>query len=396
MTTVQHGPGEAAHRLEDGRTSSPAGRGEVLRGAGRAQQYRERPPDDPGQDRPDPDHGGGDPGPLDRAPAGARPAFLPEVLTPPAPATWGRKARLRRLSGGLVKPAPSAAELAHRAAVTAIRQATWTRAVNAVVVGAKGGTGRTMATVILAGVLAEIRGGFVAAVEATEAAGTLNARTEGNPARGLGELLARGAEISTAGQLGGYTAPQTSHADVIATVADRGELHGADVLAVRRVLDTHYRITITDTGVNPHHEAHRAAVASADAAVVPCLVSLDALTALEATLATLGPLAGSPPRVVAVLGHDGGPEDPQVVAAVRDRLDHLALTGVLTAAVEVPFDPAIRRGGPITLDALTVASRRAWTQAAAALIGALNTAPTDTAPDLDLLTTGPASIRSTP
>jgi MinD-like ATPase involved in chromosome partitioning or flagellar assembly len=335
-------------------------------------------------------------GPGGPPPAGAPQTLAPEVLAPPAPAAWGRKAKLHRLTGGLVKPIPSAAELAHRAAVTAIRQATWTRAVNAVVAGGKGGTGRTVATMILAGTLAEIRGGFVAAVEATEAAGTLNARSEGKPTRGLGELLARADQISTAGQLGGYTAPQTSHADVIATVAERGELRGSDVLAVRRLLDSYYRITITDTGTNPHHAARRAAVASADAAVLPCLVSLDALTALESTLATLGPLAGSPdspPRVVAVLGHDGGPEDPQVAAAVRGRLDHLVATGAVSAVVEVPFDPAIRRGGPITLDDLSLASRRAWTQASAALIGALNAAPTD---DLDLGTRGPASIRSTP
>lgn len=379
----------------------------MLRGAGRAQHYREPPPVAPPP---------ADPGPSDRSPAAAhrapdvaRQLLTPEVLIPPAPATWGRKAKLHRLTGGLVKPAPSAAELAHRAAVTAIRQATWTRAVNAVVAGSKGGTGRTVTTVILAGILAEIRGGFVAAVEATEAAGTLNARTEGDPHRGLAELLARADQIATAGQLGGYTAPQTSHADVIATVSPRGELRGADVLALRRVLDTHYRITITDTGTNPHHEARHTAVATADAAVVPCLVCLDALAGLEATVGELAGLGGGFPtsgsRVVAVLGHDGGPEDPRVAAAVRERLDHLVATGALGAVVEVPFDPAIRRGGPITLDALTVASRHAWTQAAAALIAALNTAPTDIDLIADLagapapvrsIAPGPAPIRSTP
>jgi len=45
--------------------------------------------------------------------------------------------------------------------------------------------------------------------------------------------------------------------------------------------------------------------------------------------------------------------------------------------VEVPYDPAIRLGGQIALAALSEKSTRAWTAAAAAIVTALGSAPTD-------------------
>jgi len=208
----------------------------------------------------------------------------------------------------------------------------------------------------------------------------LNRRAEGDPRRGLAELLARASDVRSAGHLGGYTAPQTSHADVIGSVGTRAVLTAADVMEVRQVLDTYYRITVTDTGNNPGHEAYLAALRTADAAVLPCLVSIDALAGLEEVLAVMraegGPV-GAPDgllsRVVVVLSHDGGPEDPAIAAALRARLDELGVAAV----VEVPFDPAIRLGGEITLSALSEQSTRAWTAVAAAVVTSLEYAPTD-------------------
>lgn len=74
-----------------------------------------------------------------------------------------------------------------------------------------------------------------------------------------------------------------------------------------------------------------------------------------------------------VLGHDGGPEDSHIAAELRARLEELGVAAV----VEVPFDPAIRLGGSITLASLSERSTRAWTAAAAAVVEALRTARTD-------------------
>ncbi len=329
---------------------------------------------------------------LHEAPAAApadptqpRPAPQTPVSVAPAtgtrPAQWGWRGRLSRGTAGLVKLAPEPAELAHREALTTIRRATWTRAVNVIVTNPKGGSGKTPTALILAGILGHVRGGYVAVWEAAESVGTLNQRAEGDPDRGLAELLAGVGDVRSAGTLGGYTAPQTSHADVIGSVGGRAVLTAADVLAARQVLDTYYRVTITDTGNNPGHEAYQAALRTADAAVLPCLVSIDALAGLEEALAVMrvagGQVAapdGLVSRVVVVLGHDGGPEDSHIAAGLRARLEELGVAAV----VEVPFDPAIRLGGSITLASLSEKSTRAWTAAAAAVVEALRTARTDT------------------
>ena len=292
------------------------------------------------------------------------------------PAQWGWRARVRKSTAGLVRLAPDEAELADRRAITTIRQATWTRSVNVLVTNPKGGTGKTPTALILAGILGQVRGGYVVAWEAAESLGSLTRRAEGDPVRGLAELLGGVQRIRSAGNLGGYTAPQTSHADVIGSIEEREVLTAADVVAVRQILDTYYRMTVTDTGNNPGHEAYRAALRTADAAVLPCLVSIDALAGVEEALKVIR-AAGQDwtdlaSRVVIVLGHDGGPEDSDIAAALRQRLSELGVAAV----VEVPFDPAIRLGGEITLSALSTASMRAWTAVAAAVVTSLRTAPT--------------------
>lgn len=179
------------------------------------------------------------------APWGAPPAPVTVNLIP-ARADWGWRGVVTRTK--VVKLAPSKAELAHLQAIATISAATWTRSVNAVVTNPKGGVGKTPTTLIVAGILAALRGGSVAALEAAEAAGTLTARSEGAPQRGLGELVDAIGGIHTAGNLSGYGSPQKSYAHVFGTVGTRRPLGGDDVLNVRRVLDTYYRITVTDTG----------------------------------------------------------------------------------------------------------------------------------------------------
>ncbi|PPK98186.1 MinD-like ATPase involved in chromosome partitioning or flagellar assembly [Kineococcus xinjiangensis] len=308
-------------------------------------------------------------------------ATVAATLRDPAPpARWGWRGRLVRGSGGLLKLRPTPEEQAHRDAITTIRQATWRRAVNVLVANPKGGVGKTPTSLVLAGVLGHVRGGSVGVWEAAESAGTLSRRAEGQPVQGLAELLRGAAGIRSAGHLGGYAAPQTSHADVIGSIGSRPVLTAADVVTTRRVLDTYYRITVTDTGNNPGHEAFLAALHTADALVLPCLVSIDALAGAEEALEVVrgagGRVSGEgglASRAVVVLGHDGGPEDERVSAALRQRLDELGVHAV----VEVPFDPVVRRGGEISLAGLSEESTRAWTAVAAAVVGALRSAPTD-------------------
>ncbi|MES1212372.1 MAG: hypothetical protein ABUT11_02375, partial [Leifsonia sp.] len=150
-----------------------------------------------------------------------------------------------------VKIAPSAKEAEARAQAEqlrldeeTIRQATWTRAVSIMVANPKGGTGKTPVSLLLGGTLAAVRGGSVAIMEVADDPGALTFRAEGRPALGIGELVRDAADITSAGQLAGYTAPQTSFASVIGTVGRRPQLTGDDVTAVAEVLDSYYAVRV--------------------------------------------------------------------------------------------------------------------------------------------------------
>ena len=91
-----------------------------------------------------------------------------------------------------------------------VRQATWTRAVGILVANPKGGVGKTPVALLLGGILAAVRGGSVCVMEVSDDPGALTFRSEGAPTRGLGELVRDASMITSAGQLAGYTAPQTS------------------------------------------------------------------------------------------------------------------------------------------------------------------------------------------
>ena len=278
---------------------------------------------------------------------------------------------------GVVKAAPSAEQVADTENERVIRQATWTRAVNVIVANRKGSSLKTPATILLAGALADIRGGYVVAWEASESPGDLAERAEGTPPRGLTELLAAAELVTSAGNLAGYTAPQTSHAAVIGTVSARAALGPEDVLTARRLIDAYYHISIADTANNELGETFLAALDTADAALVPCTLNLQSIRGAQRAVQTIAGrtaphVRGLRSRTVVVVSHDGGPEDPQLAASV---VDGLRSTLGVQAVIEVPFDPAIRRDGEITYADLSPASRLAWRRIGRCVVDALQDAP---------------------
>ncbi|PFG45038.1 MinD-like ATPase involved in chromosome partitioning or flagellar assembly [Georgenia soli] len=276
-------------------------------------------------------------------------------------AQWG----WRKLLG--LRPGP--VEQAHLDAERVIRQATWRRAVNVLVANKTGGVGKTTASLVLAGVLGRVRGGSVAAFEVADATGALEKRGEGTPVRGLGELVQTAGRVASSGELAGYAAPQTSLAHVIGSVADRPVLTGEDVRAVRTVLDRYYRVTVADSGNNPHSEAFTAAVGTADVLVIPTLLSsvsvLDALDVLE-NVSRMGEHGRKlAETAVVVINHDGRPEDKDTAQRARRQLVRVQEQSPGVSLVEVPFDGHVSKGGEITLASLSANSGRAWTQVAA-------------------------------
>ncbi|MCK6210567.1 ParA family protein [Georgenia sp. EYE_87] len=306
-------------------------------------------------------------------PEASRAGLIPPGSGMKPVASWGWRGAVVRATGGIVRVRPGAAELAHLAAERTIRQATWSRAVNVLVANKSGGVGKTVTSVVLAGVLAAARGGSVAAFEVSDASGALSKRAEGAPVRGLGELIERLHAIESAGELGGYTMPQTSHADLIGSVRDRPVLTAEDVLAVRTVLDRYYRVTVADSGNNPHSDAFCAAVSTADVLLLPVQVSavpfldmVDVLTAVRA-MGEHGRHLSAKPLIV--VNDDGRPKPADASHRVRRELERLAREGA--TVLEVPFDPHLAEGGEITLASLSDRSLRAWTRVGSAVIAQL-------------------------
>ncbi|WP_445442750.1 MinD/ParA family ATP-binding protein [Clavibacter sp. km1a] len=293
----------------------------------------------------------------------------------PVVARTGFRGFVNSVTGGVFKIGPGPEEAAANAEVArregderVIRQATWSRAVSVLVANRKGGVGKTPTSLILGGVLGSIRGGSVAVVEVTDDPGALGYRAEGQPQRGLGELVRDRDEIHSAGQLAGYTAPQTSFASVVASVGPRRELTGEDVVGVARLIDEYYAVRVMDSGNQPSSSAFRGAIEVTDVLVVPVLNAGDAVLEAVALLDFLRELGGHAAMLadnaVIIRLHDGRPEDPAVVARIDRILDDARPAQIFT----VPYDAHIAERGPISLGSLGPEALRAFTSAAAGVV----------------------------
>jgi cellulose biosynthesis protein BcsQ len=299
------------------------------------------------------------------------------ITEAPRVARRGARGMLAKLG---VKVQPGAAELAvidiadrqHRNE-DIVRQATWTRAVSILIANPKGGVGKTPTAVLLGGILASIRGGSVCIVEVSDDPGALTFRTEGSPTRGLGELVRDAATICSAGQLAGYTAPQSSFAAVIGSVGPRPRLEAEHVTAIANVIDDYFSIRVMDSGNQPSSTAFRAAVETADMLVIPIFdagdAALEAAGLLDALRAAGGKSADLADTAMVLRLHDGRPENPQVVKRVDSILSSYGIDHVHT----IPYDAHIAERGQLSLGKLGPTTHFAITAAAADVIATLQT-----------------------
>ena len=297
------------------------------------------------------------------------------ITQAPRVAQTGARGMLAKLG---MKIQPGAAELAaigiadqQRRHEDVVRQATWTRAVSILVANPKGGAGKTPTAVLLGGMLAATRGGSVCIIEVSDDPGALTFRTEGSPTRGLGELVRDAATIRSAGQLAGYTAPQSSFAAVIGSVGPRPRLEGEHVTAIAGVVDDYFSIRVMDSGNQPSSTAFRAAAETADVLVIPIFnagdAALEAAGLLDALRAAGGTSAQLADTAIVLRLHDGRPENPQVVIRVDSILRSYGIDHVHT----IPYDPHIAERGQLSLGKLAAATRFAITAAAADVVTTL-------------------------
>jgi MinD-like ATPase involved in chromosome partitioning or flagellar assembly len=361
--------------LDERTPTSTAVAATAFPGAARAEHYIEqvepspREPDPPTQPltrefEKTPDH---------QVDVGADLGRISTRMTGPAPRGW--RGRLNSL--GIHLP-PSAAE-AEAAALAeqraederVIRQATWTRAVSILVANPKGGVGKTPTALLLGGVLAAIRGGSVCIMEVADDAGALTFRSEGNPRLGIGDLVRDAADIHSAGQFAGYTAPQTSFASVLGTVGPREQLTAKDVITISTLVDEYYAIRVMDSGNQPSSSAFHGALDTADLLVIPILnagdAALEAISLITKLRAMGGKAARMTDRPIVLRSSDGRPENAHVI----DRVDQILAEAGVTDSHTIPYDPHIAERGEITLANLSPATRHAFTAATAATIRSL-------------------------
>ena len=252
-----------------------------------------------------------------------------------------------------------------------VRRAVWTRAVSVLVANRKGGVGKTPVSLLLSGAMASIRGGSVAVLDAADDSGALQLRAEGTPRLGMGELVRDIDQVKTAGQLKGYTAPQTSFADVIGSAPDRPRLSGEDIVNVSKVVDEFYSIRVMDSGNVYRAEAFQGAVSVTDVLVIPITNAGDAVIDALELLRQLRSAGGAPKRLadtaVVLRLHDGRPETP----AVADEVERLLRDAGVTTLLDIPYDAHIAERGELTLSKLQPATREAFVAAAAAAVRTL-------------------------
>jgi MinD-like ATPase involved in chromosome partitioning or flagellar assembly len=290
---------------------------------------------------------------------------------PVVPAQFGWQGAVRRISFGLINPAPGEAELARRAAVASV-QRTFTGPRTIVVINPKGGAHKTTATMMLAATFGEHRGGYTVAWDNNETRGTLGWRAK--PARHqrsavslLHDLDRFGdAESSRIGDLDDYVRAQGSaQFDVLASDEDPNATDLVDAEAftkLHRTLQRFYRLVVVDTGNNMRAPNWLAAVQAADQLVIITTVRED--TAASAAWLVDGlrekGLEDKVDNAVTVLSSTSDSPDPQLARRLRGHF------GSLTRAVlEVPHDPALVDGGAISYELLSRDTREAWLRVAA-------------------------------
>lgn len=285
------------------------------------------------------------------------------------PAMWGWRARLRKVTGGLIKPGPGRDEARHRQAEVAVRQHLGGGRL-VMVANPKGGAQVSTTTLMLTHTFAALRGGPVVAWDNHEARGTLAQRAEvATPDTHVWHLLGAAEQLTavgTAGDLTHYLRSQPSRAEVLASDTDPAraqQIGPGECGRIWLLLSRYFGLTVMDTGNNVRAGNWQWAAGMADQLVVPITLEPDVA---QSAAWMLDHLDARRPDLVAGAVTVVGPATAAAPPALRRQM--LGYFAARTAlVVEVPFDPQLAGGRPIVHARISDASLRAWVGAAAAV-----------------------------
>lgn len=289
------------------------------------------------------------------------------------PALHGWQAGVRRMTGGLISPAPGAVELGHRNAISAVqRSLSGPRTI--VVLNPKGGAHKTTATLLIAATFGIYRGGYTLAWDNNETMGTLGVRAQSarhtNTAVDLLRDLDRFADARSArvGDLDNYVRSQgDAQFDALASDLDPAGAASIDAEAFNRLhgaLSRFYRILVIDTGNNMRASNWEAAVDAADQLVIVSTIREDTAYGAASLLDGLRRKghASKVAEAVTILSSPAKTADAQLSRRLHGHFRQLT-----RSVLDVPHDPALVAGGPINIDALAPRTREAWLHATAAI-----------------------------
>ena len=289
------------------------------------------------------------------------------------PALLGWQGTVRRLTGGLVSPAPGAGEMSHRASVASVqRSLVGPRTI--VVLNPKGGAHKTTATLLIAATFGIHRGGYTLAWDNNETMGTLGVRAQTashtNTAVDLLRDLDNFAYSSSArvGDLDNYVRNQgDARFDALASDLDPAGAASIDDVAFGKLhaaLSRFYRVLIIDTGNNMRASNWEAAVEAADQLVVVSTIREDTAYGAASLLDGLRQKghADKVAQAVTILASPAKTADRQLSLRLHDHFRQLTRT-----VVDVPYDAALVAGGSLNFDALAPGTREAWLVATAAI-----------------------------
>jgi MinD-like ATPase involved in chromosome partitioning or flagellar assembly len=295
----------------------------------------------------------------------------------PGPATWGWRGRLRRWSGGAIKPRMNAAERAYTQD-RALIQKDFDGPVTIAFINPKGGAAKTTGVLAAGYTFGTVRGGGVVAWDNNETRGTLGIRgsrsTHHKTTRELLADLDKFADVSQSriGDLGSYVRSQgDAHFDVLASDESAnvtGQIHADDFNSIHQLLMRFYRVILVDTGNNMRAENWLAAADAADLLVVTSTVREDTgysgLWMLDA-LQEAG-YQNLKYKTVTVLSDPSATVDRKLADDLVD-IYQQRTRGVY----RVPYDPALVAGSVLPYAELSRGTRMSWLRACAGMASAL-------------------------
>lgn len=295
-------------------------------------------------------------------------SLTPESLLPakkPAPAAGWRRA-VYRVTGGLIRPGESQAELRRRDLIYRVRTPVAGGHHRVAVMSLKGGVGKTTTVVGLGSMLASLRGDRVIAVDANPDRGTLSDKVRLETSATVRDLLNERAQVQRYADVRAFTSQAPSRLELLASDRDPAvsvAFSEHDYYDVAGVLEHYYSICITDCGTGLLHSAMAGVLQLADQIVLVSSPSVDGARSASATLDWLdahdyGDLVRNAVVVLSIIR----PRSKSTIDI--DRLEqHFAAR--CRAVARIPYDPHLEEGAEVDLELLNPETADAYLMLAA-------------------------------